>query len=91
MSRATLRTLIVFVVVSVIVFTLPAFVNDFRAQQFSSTARWYSTRRSMLAVGVSARGAKSSTRSRQWKNRAVAGSVTSSNNGRMNIEYGSMQ
>ena len=35
MSRATLRTLIVFVVVSVIVFTLPAFVNDFRAQQFS--------------------------------------------------------
>ena len=35
MSRATLRTLIVFVVVSVIVFTLPAFVTDFRAQQFS--------------------------------------------------------
>src|SRR4029078_3453115 len=35
MSRATLRTLIIFVVVSVIVFTLPAFVNDFRAQQFS--------------------------------------------------------
>jgi branched-chain amino acid transport system permease protein len=35
MSRATLRTLIVFVVVSVIVFTLPAFLNDFRAQQFS--------------------------------------------------------
>jgi branched-chain amino acid transport system permease protein len=35
MSRATLRTLIVFVVISVIVFTLPAFVTDFRAQQFS--------------------------------------------------------
>jgi branched-chain amino acid transport system permease protein len=35
MSRATLRTLIVFIVVSVIVFTLPAFVTDFRAQQFS--------------------------------------------------------
>ena len=35
MSRATLRTLLVFVVVSVIVFALPAFVNDFRAQQFS--------------------------------------------------------
>jgi branched-chain amino acid transport system permease protein len=35
MSRATLRTLTVFVVVSVIVFTLPAFVTDFRAQQFS--------------------------------------------------------
>ena len=35
MSRATLRTLIVFVLVSAIVFTLPAFVNDFRAQQFS--------------------------------------------------------
>ena len=35
MSRATLRTLIVFVVVSAIVFTLPAFVTDFRAQQFS--------------------------------------------------------
>jgi branched-chain amino acid transport system permease protein len=35
MSRATLRTLLVFVVVSVIVFTLPAFVSDFRAQQFS--------------------------------------------------------
>ncbi len=35
MSRATLRALIVFVVISVIVFTLPAFVNDFRAQQFS--------------------------------------------------------
>ena len=35
MSRATLRTLIIFVVVSVIVFTLPAFVTDFRAQQFS--------------------------------------------------------
>jgi len=35
MSRATLRTLIVFVVVSAIVFALPAFVTDFRAQQFS--------------------------------------------------------
>jgi branched-chain amino acid transport system permease protein len=35
MSRPTLRTLIVFIVVSVIVFTLPAFVTDFRAQQFS--------------------------------------------------------
>ena len=35
MSRATLRTLIVFVVISAIVFTLPAFVTDFRAQQFS--------------------------------------------------------
>ena len=35
MSRATVRTLIVFIVVSVIVFTLPAFVTDFRAQQFS--------------------------------------------------------
>ena len=35
MSRTTLRTLIVFVVISVIVFTLPAFVTDFRAQQFS--------------------------------------------------------
>jgi branched-chain amino acid transport system permease protein len=35
MSRTTLRTLIVFVVVSAIVFTLPAFVTDFRAQQFS--------------------------------------------------------
>ena len=35
MSRATLRTLIVFVVVSVVVFALPAFVNDFRAQQFA--------------------------------------------------------
>jgi branched-chain amino acid transport system permease protein len=35
MSRSTLRTLIAFVVVSAIVFTLPAFVTDFRAQQFS--------------------------------------------------------
>jgi branched-chain amino acid transport system permease protein len=35
MSRATLRTLLVFVVVGAIVFTLPAFVTDFRAQQFS--------------------------------------------------------
>src|SRR5215218_8764435 len=35
MSRATLRTLIVFVVTTVIVFALPAFVTDFRAQQFS--------------------------------------------------------
>ena len=35
MSRATLRTLLVFVAVSVVVFALPAFVNDFRAQQFS--------------------------------------------------------
>ena len=35
MSRATLRTVIIFVVVSAIVFTLPAFVTDFRAQQFS--------------------------------------------------------
>ena len=35
MSRATLRTLLVFIVVSVVVFALPAFVTDFRAQQFS--------------------------------------------------------
>jgi branched-chain amino acid transport system permease protein len=35
MSRATLRTLLVFVGVGIVVFVLPAFVNDFRAQQFS--------------------------------------------------------
>jgi branched-chain amino acid transport system permease protein len=35
MSRATLRTLTVFVVTTVIVLALPAFVTDFRAQQFS--------------------------------------------------------
>ena len=34
-SRATTRTLIVFAVLAVAVFVLPAFVSDFRAQQFS--------------------------------------------------------
>ena len=35
MSRATLRTLLAFVALAVVVFALPAFVNDFRAQQFA--------------------------------------------------------
>jgi len=35
MSRATLRTLLAFVALTVAVFALPAFVNDFRAQQFA--------------------------------------------------------
>ena len=35
MSRATLKTLAVFAVLTVTVFALPAFVNDFRAQQFA--------------------------------------------------------
>ena len=35
MSRATLRTLLVFVALAVVVLVLPAFVNDFRAQQFA--------------------------------------------------------
>ena len=35
MSRATLRTLLVFVALAVVAFVLPAFVNDFRAQQFA--------------------------------------------------------
>ena len=35
MSRATLRTLVVFVALAVVAFVLPAFVNDFRAQQFA--------------------------------------------------------
>ena len=35
MSRATLKTPAVFAVLTVIVFALPAFVNDFRAQQFA--------------------------------------------------------
>ena len=35
MSRATLRALVSFVVLAVVVVVLPAFVNDFRAQQFS--------------------------------------------------------
>jgi branched-chain amino acid transport system permease protein len=35
MSRTTLRTLLVFVAFAVVVMVLPAFVNDFRAQQFS--------------------------------------------------------
>ena len=35
MSRATLRTLLVFAVLAVVAFVLPAFVNDFRAQQFA--------------------------------------------------------
>jgi branched-chain amino acid transport system permease protein len=34
-SRATSRTLLVFAVLAVAVYVLPAFVNDFRAQQFS--------------------------------------------------------
>jgi branched-chain amino acid transport system permease protein len=34
-SRATTRTLIAFAVLAVVVLVLPAFVNDFRAQQFS--------------------------------------------------------
>ena len=34
-SRATTRTLIVFVVLGIVVLVVPAFVNDFRAQQFS--------------------------------------------------------
>jgi branched-chain amino acid transport system permease protein len=34
-SRATLRTLLAFVALAVVVFALPAFVNDFRAQQFA--------------------------------------------------------
>ena len=35
MSRATVRTLLAFVALAVAVFALPAFVNDFRAQQFA--------------------------------------------------------
>ncbi len=35
MSRATLKTLAVFAVLTVVVFALPSFVNDFRAQQFA--------------------------------------------------------
>ena len=35
MSRATLRTLLVFAALAVVVLVLPAFVNDFRAQQFA--------------------------------------------------------
>jgi len=35
MSRATLRTLLLFVALAVVVLVLPAFVNDFRAQQFA--------------------------------------------------------
>ena len=35
MNRATLRTLLAFVALAVVVFALPAFVNDFRAQQFA--------------------------------------------------------
>ena len=35
MSRATLRTLLVFGILAVVVLALPAFVNDFRAQQFA--------------------------------------------------------
>jgi len=35
MSRATLRTLLAFVALTAVVFALPAFVNDFRAQQFA--------------------------------------------------------
>ncbi|MEO5633607.1 branched-chain amino acid ABC transporter permease [Gaiella sp.] len=35
MSRATLKTLAVFAALSGVVFVIPAFVNDFRAQQFA--------------------------------------------------------
>ncbi len=35
MSRATLRTLLAFVALAVVVLVLPAFVNDFRAQQLA--------------------------------------------------------
>ncbi len=35
MSRATARTLLAFAVLTVVVYALPAFVNDFRAQQFA--------------------------------------------------------
>ena len=35
MSRATVRVLLAFVVLGLVVYTLPAFVNDFRAQQFA--------------------------------------------------------
>ena len=35
MSRATFRTLAAFAALAVVVFALPAFVNDFRAQQFA--------------------------------------------------------
>jgi branched-chain amino acid transport system permease protein len=35
MSRATARTLLLFAALAVVVFALPAFVNDFRAQQFA--------------------------------------------------------
>jgi branched-chain amino acid transport system permease protein len=35
MQRATMRTLLAFAALAVVVFALPAFVNDFRAQQFA--------------------------------------------------------
>jgi branched-chain amino acid transport system permease protein len=35
LSRATLRTLLLFVALAVVTFVLPAFLSDFRAQQFS--------------------------------------------------------